>query len=48
MRIEPKITKTIERKTLDLKASNMVPKAVTAMPVIRGHDGISFSGFIFY
>jgi len=38
---------TIDNNTLDLNTSNIVPKAITAIPVIKGHEGISFSGFIF-
>jgi len=39
---------TIDSNTFALNANNIVPKAITAIPVIKGHEGISFSaGFIF-
>ena len=38
---------TIDSNILDLSSNKIVPKAITAIPVIKGHEGISFSGFIF-
>jgi len=47
IRITPKIINIKEKSKPDLNISNKIPHTITAIPVIKGQEGISFSGFIF-
>jgi hypothetical protein len=45
--ITPKIMSIKDRSKPDLNIINNIPNTITAIPVIKGQEGISFSGFIF-
>jgi hypothetical protein len=45
--ITPKIMNIKDTSKPDLNISNNIPNTITAIPVIKGQEGISFSGFIF-
>jgi hypothetical protein len=45
--ITPKTMSIKDSSKPDLNIINNIPNTITAIPVIKGQEGISFSGFIF-